>query len=82
MRVFSSLYPLVGAYVNLEYPLPGGNTVRFLQDDEMYLSAQLSPLFDDGSGICFGVIARENFLLICTYGENAANPELILYKRR
>lgn len=80
MEKVTELYPLVGHYVNLEYPVPGG-AVKFLKDDEMYLGAQVESRFDNG-GFCFGVIARESFILICTYGENGSNPELVLYKRR
>lgn len=82
MEKVSDLYPLVGNFVNLEYPLQNGKTVKFLQDDEVYLGAQVKNLFDDGGKTCYGVIARENFLLVCEYGENGENPELVLFKRR
>lgn len=81
MGTVTQLYPLVGSFVNLEYPLPGG-AVRFLCDDEVYLGAQVENLFDDSGKTCFGVIARENFLLVCEYGENGSDPELVIYKRR
>ncbi len=81
MEKVTELYPLVGNFVNLEYPVPGG-TVKLLKNDEMYLGAQVRALFDDTGKTCFGVIARESFILICTYGENGAEPELVLYKRR
>lgn len=81
MEKVTELYPLVGRFVNLEYPVPGG-TVKFLKDDEMYLGAQVKNPVDESGKTCFGVIARENFLLICTYGENGADPELVLYQRR
>lgn len=81
METVTELYPLVGSFVNLEYPVPGG-MVKFLRDDEVYLGAQVKNLFDDSGKSCFGVIARENFILICTYEENGANPEIVTYKRR
>lgn len=81
MEKVTELYPLVGSFVNLEYPIPGG-TVKFLKDDEVYLGAQVKNLFDESGKSCFGVIARENFILICTYGEDGANPEIVTYKRR
>lgn len=49
---------------------------------ELYLGAQVKNLFDDSGKTCFGVIARESFILIGIYEENGANAELILYKRR
>lgn len=81
MEAVTELYPLVGSFVNLEYPVSGG-TVKFLKDDEVYLGAQVKNLLDESGKTCFGVIAREDFLLICTYGENCADPELVLYQRR
>lgn len=81
MERVTELYPLVGSFVNLVYPIPSG-TVKFLKDDEVYLGAQVKNLFDKSGKTCFGVIARESFILICTYEENGANPNLILYKCR
>lgn len=82
MEKVTHLYPLVGNFVNLEYPLPSGEKIKFLKNDEMYLGAQVANLFDESKETCFGVIARESFILICTYGENGADPELVLYKQR
>lgn len=81
MEPVTELYPLVGSFVNLEYPIPSG-TVRFLKDDEVYLGAQVKNLLDESGKTCFGVIARDNFILICTYEANGANPEIVIYKRR
>lgn len=81
MDSVTELYPLVGRFVNLEYPVPGGS-VRFLTDDDMYLGAQVKNIFDESGGTCFGVIARESFILICRYGEGCTDPELVLYKQR
>lgn len=82
METVTELYPLVGRFVNLEYPLLNGQNVKFLCDDEMYFGAQVANLFDDEKKSCFGVIARENFILVCEYGENCTNPELVIFKRR
>lgn len=82
MERVAELCPLVGHFVNLAYPLPNGTSVRFLKDDEMYLGAQVGSLFDESGKTCFGVIAREDFILVCTYGENCTNPELVLYQHR
>lgn len=82
MEKVTALFPLVGRYVNMAYPLPNGGTVQFLQDDEMYLGAQVKNLFDDSGKTCYGVVARENFILVCTYGENGVDPEIVVYRRR
>ncbi len=75
-----SLNALVGGYVNLAYRLPGGAQVKFLDDQTTYLGNQLES--DLGDGRCFGVLANMDFILICTYGENGTDPELVLYKKR
>ncbi len=82
MEKVCELYPLVSTFVNLEYPLPSGGTVKFLKDDEMYLGTQVKNLLDDSGKTCFGVIARESFILVCEYGENCADPRIVIYKRR
>lgn len=82
MENVAELYPLVGSFVNLEYSLPNGSSVKFLKDDEVYLGAQVKNLFDDSGKTCFGVIARESFILICTYDEGCTNSELVLFKHR
>ena len=74
------LYALVGNFVNLEYPLPSGQTVRFLDNNSMYLGNQVE--IQGKEGRCYGMVACVDFLLICEYGENGADPEVVLFKRR
>lgn len=74
------LNALVGQYVNLEYMLPNGNLVKFLDDSKTYLGNQLESEF--GGERYFGVIANMDFLLVCTYEKVGLNPELVLYKKR
>jgi len=80
MPKLESLNALVGNYVNLEYRLPNGNAVKFLDDGTTYLGNQLEPEF--GGERCFGVLANMDFILICTYGDGGSDPELVLYKKR
>ncbi len=80
MPKVDKLNALVGSYVNLEYPLPSGMKVKFLNDQTTYLGNQLESEIVDG--VCFGVLACMDFILICTYEAEGANPELILYKKR
>lgn len=75
-----SLNALVGSYVNLEYRLPNGKTVKYLDDNATYLGNELECEF--GSDRCFGIVANMDFLLVCTYEENGQNPELVIYKKR
>ena len=74
------LNALVGKYVNLEYRLPNGIKVRFLDDQTTYLGNQLESEF--GGDRCFGILASMEFILVCTYEKEGANPELVLYKKR
>ena len=74
------LNALVGKYVNLTYRLPGGMNVRFLDDETTYLGNQLEP--EMGGERCFGVLANMDSILICSYGKEGADPELLLYKKR
>ena len=80
MPKVEKLSALVGKYVNLEYPLPGGMKAKFLNDQTTYLGTQLES--EIVNGLCFGVLANMEFILICTYEAEGANPELILYKKR
>ncbi|MBQ7547491.1 MAG: helix-turn-helix domain-containing protein [Clostridia bacterium] len=80
MPAVESLNALVGRFVNLEYPLPGGMRAKFLDDNTTYLGTQLEPAF--GGDRCFGVLANMDFILICTYEAQGDNPELVLYKKR
>ena len=80
MPRLEKLNALVGGYVNLAYPLPGGASVKFLDDGTTYLGNQLQPEGD--AERCFGVLANADFILICSYGKDGADPELLLYKKR
>lgn len=74
------LNALVGKYVNLEYPLPNGKNIKFLDDEATYLGNQLPSEF--GGDRCFGVLANMDFIMVCTYDAGGSNPELVLYKKR
>ena len=74
------LNALVGSFVNLAFPLPSGDSVKFLDDAATYLGNQRESEF--GGERCFGILANTDFILVCTYEANGANPELVLYKKR
>ena len=80
MPKVEKLNALVGSFVNLAYPLPNGTSAKFLNDGTTYLGNQLASEF--GGDRCFGVLANMDFILICTYEAQGANPELVLYKKR
>ena len=80
MPKVEKLNALVGGYINLEYNLPNGQTVKFLDDNATYLGNQLQCEF--GGDRCFGIAANMDFILVCTYEANGENPELVIYKKR
>ena len=80
MPKVEKLNAIVGSYVNLAYPLPSGENVKFLNDRTTYLGNQLES--ELGGERCFGVLANMDFLMICTYEAEGANPELVLFKKR
>lgn len=79
MPEITELYCLCGSFVNLEYPLPSGKTAKFLNDQNIYLGTQADCELVDR---CFGLVADMNFLLVCEYGENGTNPDIVVYKKR
>ena len=66
------LIALVGKDVNLEYRLPNGRNVKFLDDDTTYLGNQLECEF--GGDRYFGVLASMDFLLIFAYDKGERIP--------
>lgn len=73
------LYELAGQFVNLPYPLPSGEAVRFLDDKNIYLGCQIE--FGD-MGICYGVVADASFILVSRYSVDGSMPEIVAYKTR
>ena len=57
--------------------------VKLLNDNEIYLGNQIAcPFNEDNIKRCYGLLANTDFLLVCEYGENGTNPEIIIYKKR
>ena len=50
-----------------------------MSDDDIYLGTQIEY---DGIGVCCGVVAGADFVLVCSYGVNGSSPEIVIYKRR
>lgn len=70
---------LNGSYVNLTYELPNGGQIKLLRDDRVYWGWQVER---PGNERCYGIAADDRYLLICEYGCEGADPEIILYKKR
>lgn len=80
MPKVEKLNALVGRFVNLEYRLPSGAEVKFLDDQTTYLGNQLES--ELGGDRCFGILANMDFILVSTYEKDGVNPELVLYRKR
>ena len=78
METVTDLNALRGAFVNLEYTLPGGQVTKFLNDNRIYLGNQICK---SGSDRCYGLIADEHYLLVCEYGENDSDAQIVVYKK-
>lgn len=79
MPQLTELVSLQGAFINLEYTLPSGQTAKLLDDNKIYLGYQLQK---ENSARCYGVTADESRLLVCEYGEGGSDPEIVIYKKR
>jgi len=80
MPKVTKLCALVGQYVNEEYPLPNGTKAKFLNDETTYLGTQVES--EKEAGLCYGVVANVEFILVCTYREGGADPKLIAFRKR
>lgn len=79
MPKITELCQLCGSFVNLEYTLPNGEKVKLLEDTKVYLGYQVEK---QGSDRCYGLVADQQYLLVCEYGCNGADAEIVVYKRR
>ncbi len=79
LKEISRLNRLRGDFINLEYPFPSGQTAKLLEDDQWYWGAEVCK---KGSPRCYGLAADESILLVCEYGENGLDAELVLWKKR
>lgn len=83
MPKITELYAMNGAFVNLAYPMPNGEQIKLLDDKCIYLCNQVECEINDGkTKKCYGLVAGADFLLVAEYGENCADPELIVYMKR
>ena len=70
---------LNGFFVNLEYTLANGQSVKLLEDDRVYWGSQIEIPVSDR---CYGIVADDKYLLVCEYGCNGTEPQIIVYKKR
>ena len=70
---------LNGFYINLEYRLTNGQSVKLLDDSRVYWGNQIEI---PGNDRCYGIAADDKYLLVCEYGCNGAEPQIVAYVRR
>lgn len=78
MEPVTSLNMLKGAYINLEYTLPGGQRVKFWNDEQIYFASQQHKT---GSDRCYGVAADETWMLVSEYGCGGSDTEIVVFRR-
>lgn len=78
MEEVKELYEEKGDFVNLNFPLPSGQTVKLWDDNKTYYINQLEKR---ESTKCYGLTADEHYLLVCEYGEGGSDAEIIVFKR-
>ncbi len=70
---------LNGFFINLEYSLPNGHSVKLLDDHRVYFGNQIEI---PGKDRCYGIAADDKYLLVCEYGCNGTEPQIVVYIRR
>jgi len=78
MEEVTQLYALKGSLINLEYPLPGGQSVKFWDDNKIYLGNQL-PKGD--SSRYYGIVADEAYLMVAEYSGYGSDAEIVVFQR-
>lgn len=78
MEEVKELYELKGDFINLEYRLPSGQTVKLWDDDQIYYGAEMCK---PNSDRCYGLTADDAHLLVCEYGEGGTDAEIVIYQR-
>ncbi len=78
MEEVTSLNALKGSFINLEYTFPSGQVVKIWDDEKIYLGNQICKRDSDR---CYGLAADEKYLMVCEYGNNGSDAEIIVFKR-
>ena len=75
----NNLFILQGDFINQEYHI-NGNCIKVLNDKASYWGNQVEkPGCDDR---CFGIACDEHYILVCEYGKNGTDAEIVMLKKR
>lgn len=78
MPEVTELFEGKGDFVNLAFPFPCGKSVKLWDDNKTYFINQLEK---KNSSKCYGLTADEKYLLVCEYGANGKDAEIVVFKR-
>lgn len=78
MEEITDLNELKGYFINLEYNLPSGQTIKLWDDDKLYYGAEICK---KNSERCYGLAADDQYLLVCEYGDGGSDAEIVILKR-
>jgi len=78
MPEVTELHLLKGDFINLSYTFPSGQTVKLWDDASSYYGAELCKA---GSDRCYGLTAGDTYLLVCEYGNNGSDAEIVVLQR-
>ena len=78
MEEVIDLNELPGYFINLEYGLESGQTVKFWDDDKKYLGNEICK---KNSARCYGLVTDGKYLMVCEYGDGGSDAEIVVYKR-
>ena len=78
MAEVTELNELSGDFINLEYKMPSGQSIKLWDGSKTYYAAEISKKNSDR---CYGLTASETHLLVCEYGNGGSDAEIVIYRR-
>ena len=78
MEDITELFALKGSTINIEYPLPNGQMIRFWDDNKIYLGNQLRKKNSDRY---YGVAADGQYLMVSEYSGYGTDAVVVVFKR-
>lgn len=79
MPKIDNLFVLQGSFVNMEYHL-NGNSIKLLDDNATYWGNQVEK--NGTEDRCFGIACDEHYILVCEYGKDGVDAEIVILKKR
>jgi hypothetical protein len=74
-----NLFVLQGSFINQSYNIHG-NCIKLLNDNDSYWGNQVEKPGCEGR--CYGIACDEHYILVCEYGKDGTDAEIVLLKKR